>query len=136
MNPEMQRLIEAYRRQEELYERVVKLVRDQCAIMNEEPDPAEVLEICKEIDALLGQIADIEQDLEGLKENWEDLKDQVPEELDGILGRIEDYIKEITEKQDSVRVELLEYMCSRERSSNDVQASVNANRARSAYGSD
>jgi hypothetical protein len=60
----------------------------------------------------------------------------MPPELDDILADIQKSIAEITEKQDTVREKLMQYMKARQEAGNQAKAKFNARKAQSAYGSE
>jgi len=133
MNPIAAELTDAYRREEQLYLRILDLVEQQNRIMEEDPNPSVVLNLCGDVEGLLDQIADIEEAIAPAKKEWEQSKRQPPQGLDVVLGSIQGSIEKIALRQDHVRQGLMQYIQHHQDRVGRARASVNARRARVAY---
>ena len=136
MNALATQLTQTYRREEELYMRILKLVEQQERIMQETPDPHAVLALCQDVEHVLDEIAGIERGIEPTKHRWEKRNgEEDAPELDDLLGKIQQSIERISQKQDRVRQSLMAYMKEQQRQSESARAGINARKARLAYGS-
>jgi len=134
MDPLIQQVVEAYRREETLYAHILATVEEQCDIMAKRPDPATVLQLCRQVEEVMVEITGIERDLEPAKERWEEIKNQLPKELDSSLASIQDAIEKITRGQAQVLDSLKDYVLKEQQTAESARATVNAHRAREAYG--
>jgi regulator of replication initiation timing len=128
-----EQLITAYRQEEELYGRVLELVEEQTHIMAEQPSPRRVLQLCREVEDLMGDIEAVERAIRPVKEAWEKEKSDPTGELDRILASIEKQIERIGELQQDVQEGLLAYVEREKHTMDEARASINARRAGNLY---
>jgi hypothetical protein len=126
-------LTEAYRQEEKLYLRILELVEQQGRIMEQQPDPAGVTELCCEVERLLERIAAIERDIAPAKSHWEGSAREISQELDDVLASIQSAIERTAEKQDEVRRKLMQYLRSRRGGDGAAGGRTAVRRARQAY---
>ncbi|MHC4591935.1 MAG: hypothetical protein ACYS8L_04470, partial [Planctomycetota bacterium] len=110
MNAEWQQLAHAYRLEEDLYRQVLDLVDKQEQLMDAEPDPGSVLELCESVDGLMAGVAAIEARVQPLKERWEKTRDDPDGELMAVLSSIERLIEKIARAQERVQSCLLAHV--------------------------
>lgn len=133
MKPSHQQLAEAYRREHALYIRIKGLVEEQVRIMETEPDPQAVLNLCGQVEELMAEIACIEQAIEPAKRHWEQDKNDPEGQLDRVLDAVETAIEQIALTQKRVQDALLGYMRVHRERTADARATISASRARSRY---
>lgn len=133
MNDVTGQLTHAYREQVERYSRIRELVLRQAQVMENNPDPGAVLQICRQVESLMAEIAVIEQAIEPLKGLWSRQPLDPGGELDGALKSIEQMIQEIARTQELVQRRLMEYVQQEQQRSEAARASMMASRARSLY---
>ncbi len=128
-----EQLAHSYHRELELYGEVLELVRRQDALMAASPDPGAVLALCREVEALMGQIAAIEESTAPARQRWGQRRHDPRGELGDVLARIEELIQEVGRVQEAVQQRLLAYMQSQKEATDRAQASIKAGRARRLY---
>jgi len=126
-------LTHAYRQQAERYDRIRRLVRRQRDVMDTSPDPARVLELCRQVEELMAEIAVIEEAIEPAKRYWAENPVDPDGELDAVLQAIEAAIREIAQTQEQVQEKLMAFMQQETQRREAARASVIAGRARSLY---
>ena len=133
MSETSRQLTHAYRQQAERYNRIRELVRRQMEVMDNSPDPGSVLEMCRQVEDLMGEIAVIEAAIEPAKRCWTERPVDPDGGLDAVLKSIEDVIQEIARTQAQVQQKLLEYVGQERQRSEAARASMAASRARTLY---
>lgn len=132
MNDTAEQLLEAYRREEPIYRRVLELVEQQAQMMEQEPDPSRVLALCRRVEGLMDQIETIEEALQPAKTEWE--RSGTPHQaLDELLAAIEGHIERTAEMQERVQQALLRYVEQQKRSTEQTRAQIKARRADRLY---
>ena len=134
MNAICKQLAHAYSKEERLYLRVRGLVRRQKALMETEPNPAAVVDLCGEVERLMGQIALIEEAIEPTKQRRSTTRKNVDAELDGVLAKVQATIEDIARTQVAVQDMLVDYTHRRESRPHPARPRVGVGRARVAYG--
>lgn len=132
MNGVAVELMDAYRREEELYLRVLQLVEEQHRAMRDDADVTAVFGLCSRVEDLLDEIGVIEQDIQPAKQQWREAGDDPPEELESVLGRIQALIETTAGKQGKVQQWLAENLCRRQASAAG-RDDVSARRIRRSY---
>ena len=133
MSDVSRQLTHAYRRQAEHYDRIRQLVRGQKDVMDTSPDPASVLDLCRQVEELMAQVAVIEEAIEPAKRCWAARPVDPDGDLDGVLESIQDAIKEIVQTQEQVQQKLMEFVRQERQRSEAARASLMASRARTLY---
>ena len=133
MSETSRQLTHAYRQQAERYNRIRELVRRQIEVMDNDPDPGSVLEMCRQVEDLMDEISVIETAIEPAKRCWTERPVDPDGELDAVLKSIEDVIQEIARTQALVQQKLLDYVQQEKQRSVEARASMMANRARTLY---
>lgn len=133
MNELSEQLAHAYRQEEGLYRRVLDLVREQEAVMASSPDPSAVLALCRQVEALMEQIAAIEEATAPARERWESRRAEPRGELGEVLAAIEALIQQVATAQEQVQQRLLAYMQQQREATDRAQANIRAGRARRLY---
>lgn len=133
MKPVSEQLTQAYRNERDYYRKVDELVREQMRIMERQPDPGAVLELCRQVEDLMAEIATIEEAIEPAKKCWAENQESEDEELDRLLGAIERMIEEISENQERVGRRLMAFVKQQQEGADDARRSIDASRARSLY---
>jgi ribosomal protein S21 len=133
MNDVTGQLTHAYLQQVEHYGRIRELVLRQARVMENNPDPGAVLQICRQVESLMAEIAVIEEAVEPAKRLWSEQPLDPHGELDGALKRIEEMIQEISRTQELVQRRLVEYVQQEKQRSEAARASMMASRARAVY---
>ncbi|MFO7958566.1 MAG: hypothetical protein R6X33_15865 [Candidatus Brocadiia bacterium] len=128
-----EQLIAAYQQEKQLYDRVLELVDEQTRIMSEQPNPRRVLEICREVEDLMGDIEAVERAIRPLKQEWQETRSDPTGELDRLLASIEKQIERISERQQNVQEGLLAYVEREKQTMDEARASINARRAGNLY---
>jgi len=126
-------LMDAYRREEELYLRVLQLVEEQHRTMKEDEDVTSVFGLCSRVEDLLDEIGVIEQGIEPAKVQWRKEGRKVPEELESVLGRIQVLIETTAGKQGRVQQWLASQLRQRAHVGGGEPVGVNAGRVRRSY---
>ena len=106
MSTEKEELVEAYEKQEMLYGKIHDLVKKQIDVVNGRAGPHRVLELCRSVEELLGEISDIEDRIGPVKKRWMKNDRELPQEVDAILSRIQSLIGHISDMQEEVRQHL------------------------------
>ena len=135
MNHVATELTDAYRREEELYLRVLQLVEEQNRAMKDDADLTAVFGLCSKVEDLLDEIAMIEENIQPAKEQWNERGEEPPEELECVLGRIQTLIQKTAGKQGKVQQWLARQLCSSNQVAESDPVGVNAGRVRRSYGS-
>jgi len=135
MNNAAVELMDAYRREEELYVRVLQLVEEQHRAMKDDADVTAVFGLCSRVEDLLDEIAVIEDNIQPTKKQWQQQGDDLPDELESVLGRIQGLIEATAGKQGQVQQWLAENLGRRRQPVAAGTAGVQARQIRRSYGS-
>ena len=133
MNSLCSQLTRAYRQQERLYIRVRELVEEQSRIVETNPSPNDVLDVCNQVEALLAEIAVIEEAIKPAKQQWERAKRDPDGELDSVLGAIQKIIEDTARTQEKVQRRLVDYARLQKERANGARGSIIAMKAHLAY---
>jgi hypothetical protein len=133
MNPLCDQLVRAYREEEALYLRALALVERQGQVMAAGADAGQVLELCRDVEAVMAQIAAVEDAIAPAKKEWEKARPDPSGELRRLLLSIERAIERVGEAQERVQRLLLEHVRRRQEQTAGARASINATRARRLY---
>ena len=84
------RLVEAYRRQEDIYNRILEMVQKQKKLLSSgnSGQMGPVLDICAQIEEELSKISSIESEVEEEKRHWMEHSETLPSRLEDVLDRI------------------------------------------------
>ncbi len=134
MNPLAEQLTNAYRREEELYRRILDLVARQERAVQAGEGAGEVRSLCGRIEQLMAEIAEIEQGIEPAKEKWKQGERESCDALEDVLTSIEEAIDQIAGRQRGVQEKLLERVRSEERAARQTRGAINARKATRLYG--
>ena len=135
MNSLTDQLIAAYQDEQRLYLHIRELVAEQARIMDAQPDPAAVLALCNQVEGLMRDVAVIERAIEPAKVAWSETRHDPDGALDRTLAAIQTLIEETAADQERVQERLMALVRRQRETARNARASVNANRARTAYGS-
>lgn len=103
-------LVDAYRRQEDIYNGILDMVKEQKQLLAGESSGkmAPVLDICARIEEELQKISSIESEIEEAKEQWLENNDTLPAELEDVLDRIKQTIEQTRSLQEQMSMTLAE----------------------------
>ena len=135
MNSLAEQLIAAYAQEEQIYQQIKNLVDEQNNVIETTTDPGAVLALCGQVESLMGEVAVIEQAIEPAKMEWARTKIDPDGSLDRILAHIQTLIEETAAAQQLVQEQLMDMLHRQKQSATKARASVNASKARIAYGS-
>jgi hypothetical protein len=126
-------LVHAYAREEELYILVADLAGRQVHAMEADANPRNVFDVCRRVEALMDEIAGIEQAIGPAKAAWEATRSDPDGALNAVLTRIQQLIADAARRQERVQELLLDYVRRQKEASESARASVNASRAQRLY---
>jgi hypothetical protein len=128
-------LLCAYRQEENVYKRIMELVREQNRIMDTDPDARAVVDLCELVHGLMAEIALMESAIEPVKRRWEEQDRLDPEgALENVLSALQESIGRIAAGQQRVQEMLLDYARSEQRRTQAAQTGISASRAQLLYG--
>ncbi len=133
MNPLVRQLAGAYREEEELYQQIVALVERQCRAIGTERDPAQVLDLCRQVEEMMARVEAVEQAIEPAKREWEKTRQDPGGELDAVLGSVLALIDRVALLQQTVQQSLIDYVKAQRQVTEGAQAAVSAGKARKLY---
>jgi hypothetical protein len=134
-----QTVLDAYNRQEEIYASILELVKRQLDLFqgDTEPESADLVQLCAEVEGHLDRIARIESEIESEKAHYLESDRELPPALVRILSRIEQMINETKKLQREVQLRFSRILRSGAGATPGVSAggTVGAHKARQVYGS-
>jgi hypothetical protein len=110
MNSVERTLVDAYRREEVIYNSILEMVKKQKELLsNQSSGPmAPLLDICADIEEELSKISSIESEIEEEKREWMESHDELPSFLEEVLDRIQETIDETRALQEQMSTTLAE----------------------------
>lgn len=133
MTPLAAQLAHAYRREERLYARIRDLVKEQARLMETQPDPGAVFDLCSRVETLMAEITTMEEALESAKTEWGKARHDPDGELNAVLTSVEVLIEEIARTQERVQRGLVDYMRQQKERTDGARRSIKVSRASRLY---
>lgn len=101
-------MIDAYRKQERIYNRILELVRKQETLINGDGEfsQAGVVKLCERVEERLEDIAELESSIRPAKQEWMEQDGELSGNLEQVLERIADTIEQTRALQFQVQKSL------------------------------
>ena len=133
MNSICAQLVSAYRRERDLYVRVLGLVDEQCRVVESAADPGAVVGLCRQVEELMAEIAAVEKAVEPVKALWERGREDPDGRLGAVLAEVAELIEQVARTQERVQVGLCRFVQRQEERNESARRALSAGRADKLY---